>query len=221
MFVSYNSLVYKVIKAVLTCAGNITWNWLHALFNDGLYYSLTKADHAELRKLLASNYYIILISRKAHLTTYLVGLASLVKDGKWSSWSHALMNVDNVTDPTSWDQFKLMEATSTGVHWSTFMEVFDCDAVCLLKPKNVTLDDWTEIIDGLTSQEGLPYDDLFELTDASHVSCVELVLNALKAMPTYREKLPSLEASIEKVGNLTPQMFYDSDDFEIVLELHR
>jgi hypothetical protein len=218
---SYNSWLGKAVEFVVGGFGKITWCGPRALFNGGLYYDLTESDHEQLRKLLAENYYIILIYRKAHFSSYMVGLANLVKTGKWTSYSHSLMNVDNVNDPDAWEKFKLMEATQTGVHWSTFMQVFDCDSVCVLRPKNLTPDDWKAVIDGLLKQEGLPYDDLFELSDATHVSCVELVLNALKAMPDYKEKFAEFDATIQKVGNLTPQMYRDCSDFEVVLEIKR
>src|ERR1700744_5322353 len=96
---SYSGWIYKAINFLLTSIGTITWCGPRALFNGGIYYDLTEIDHDKLSILLAKNYYIILIYRKAHLSSYLCGLANLIKTGKWSSWSHALMNVDSISDP--------------------------------------------------------------------------------------------------------------------------
>lgn len=217
----YNSFFGKIYQKIVNIISKIKWNCIRALFNKGIYYSLTEEDHNKLRQMLSESYYIILTKRKSHFTTYLIGLLSLIKTGKWSDYTHALMNVDIIDDPKQWEKFKLMEATGIGVSYSTFMEVFDCDSVCLLKPKNVDLVEWNQILDKTRFQNGLPYDDLFDLADSSRVSCVEMVLNSLKAEKDYKDDFKDLEVIINKVGNLTPQMLRDCTDFEVVFEVKR
>ena len=194
---------------------------LYAKFNNGRGYNITEADHELIKENLAGSYYIILTNRKTHLTTYLIGILSFLKTGKWPDYCHALMNADSIVDAGKWENFKFMEATNAGVHFSRFMEVFDCDSVCLLKPKSLDSTEWNSVIDGLLIQNGKQYDDLFNLADKSHVSCVELVLDALRDDPNYATDFSQLETSIQKVGNLTPQMYRDCPEFEIVLEIKR
>jgi hypothetical protein len=111
-----------------------------------------------------------------------------------------------------------MEATAVGVHYSTFDEIFDCDKICILSPISVSNVEWTAIIDALVKQEGTPYDDLFDLSDSTHISCVESVLNALRAAH-YGTEFANLNAMINQTGNLVPQMYRDCPDFMVKLEL--
>lgn len=211
----------KILQSIwtwisLNIISPITWNPIKALFNGGVYWDLTEEDHNQLRKLLAKNHYIILVYRKTHFTSYLIMLGNLIKTGKMGSWSHALMNLEG--EAAKDEDFRLLEATGKGVHYSSFMQVFDCDRVCLLRPKGFTDEDWTEALDKLRKQEGKPYDTLFDLSEDQSLSCVELVHEAIEGDLT---KLPSFTALIEKYKNLTPQMFYDCDDFEKVFEVRR
>lgn len=171
----------------------------------------------ELATKLASGYYIILTGNKTHLSGIIVSLLSWIKTGKWAKYSHALMNCDNITDPTNRSGFKFVEATSKGVAYSTFDSVFECDTVCLLSPANVTNEEWTAIIDALVDDVGTPYDDLFDLADASRKSCVEVVLDALKEA-NYKEQFQHLDAMIAAEGNLVPQMYRDCVDFVVTFE---
>ena len=102
--------------------------------------------------------------------------------------------------------------------YTTFDEVFAFDNVCLLTPVNVKAEEWNLIIDKLTSEVGTPYDDLFDLVDSSKMSCVEVVLNALRASG-HTEEFANLTGMIENVGNLVPQMFRDCPDFKVEIEL--
>jgi hypothetical protein len=142
---------------------------------------------------------------------------TLIKTKKWPTYSHILMNLD-VGNPSDTEGFELMEATNIGVHYSTFDEVFDCDQICILSPKNIDAAEWAEIMTGLSTQLGKPYDDLFNINDSSHVSCVEMVLAALQALPNFDEAFPHLSSMIKQVGNLTPQMYRDCIDFEVIYE---
>lgn len=127
------------------------------------------------------------------------------------------MNCDNIENPHERDQYKFVEATAKGVAYATFDEVFACDRVCLLTPKKVSNEEWTRVIDGLLTQLGKPYDDLFDLSDSTHVSCVEVVLDALK-QADYGDDFKNLSDMIKRSGNLVPQMYRDCPDFTVEIE---
>jgi hypothetical protein len=183
---------------------------------------MTPEQLDEIHELLRNNYYVILTRNNSHLSTYFVAIGNKLATGKWGFWGHALMNMENDNDPNRDSGFKLMESTGVGVHYSSFYEVFQCDSVALLKPKNVTHEEWLEIMEKLLLQDGKKYDNLFDLVSDKEVSCVELVRTALQALPDYNEKFANLEAIIAKDGNnLTPDMFYNCPDFECVYEVVR
>lgn len=210
-----NTIAKFCYQSIFYIISIISWKRLYALFNGGVYWSLKEADHDTLRKMLKTDYYIILIRRSTALTTYVISLASFFTTGKFSFYSHALMNVEGDIDNNV--DFKLIEATAKGVHWSSFMSVFDCDNVCLLKPKGINIKEWTLILDVVKDQYGKPYDSLFDLTENQNLSCVELVYTGLSALPDYEKRFPHLQELIKKHGlNLTPQMFYDCPDLEVV-----
>ena len=206
----YSTLWYKFYHWLASIPPKIKW---------GDAQDFSPEEQAELAKKLASGYYIILTGSRHHLSSVIVSLLSWIKTGKWAKYSHVLINCDNITDPTDIKSFKFIEATSTGVHYSTFDQVFgkDCDYACLLTPKNVDNEEWTRIIDGLLKENGKPYDDLFDLVDQTRSSCVEVVLNALKAAD-YAEDFPHLEELIKEKGNLVPQMYRDCEDFDVSFE---
>jgi hypothetical protein len=178
---------------------------------------ITDLDREELAGILATGYYIILTGEQHHLSSIVVSFLSWVKTGIWANYTHVLMNCDSITDPADRQSFKFVEATATGVHYSTFDEIFACDSVCLLTPMNIDNTEWTKIIDALLKQQGKPYDDLFDLSDDTHVSCVELVLNALKAV-NYKEEFSNLDELITKEKNLVPQMYRICTDFVVKYE---
>jgi hypothetical protein len=219
---TYSTWWYSRWEKLTTLVSSIEWTKFRSIVRGGKNgYDLTEADHELIKQRLASGYYIILTKRETHLTTYFISLMSLVKTGKPSEYTHALMNLDLVENPDSFEKFKLMEATSKGVHLSSFLNVFDCDSVCLLQPKNVKEDHWDEIMAGLAQQMGKKYDNLFNINDDTYVSCVEMVLDALRFSPQYWDAFPHLEEMIKNVGNLTPQMYRDCSDFSVVLEIKR
>lgn len=179
---------------------------------------LTKEERQHLISLFAKGYYIILTGNNYHLSSIAVKTMGWLKTGKYSRYSHALMNCDNFDSPDDVDDFKFMEATVAGVHYATFDQVFDCDTVCILSPSYISNEEWTGVIDELIRHEGKPYDDLFRISDNSHISCVELVRNALMKEPEYEKSFCHFESMIKKEGNLLPQMFRDCPDFEVVYE---
>ena len=204
----YDTVLYKIYNIVASLPSKISWR------KKGL---ITQEQKIELANKLAGGYYIILTGSKSHLSSVIISLLSWIKTGVWARYSHVLMNCDNITNPADTKSFKFVEATSTGVHYSNFEEVFNCDTVCLLSPKSVSNEEWTKIIDGLLKQKGKKYDDLFDLSDTSRVSCVELVLEALKSAD-YANDFKDLEYLIQQEGNLVPQMYRQSKDFIVSYE---
>lgn len=182
--------------------------------------TLTKEDLADLQQKFAKDYYIILTRRRNHLTTFFINLGNFFLTGKWGFYSHVLMNLeDEVINDVD---FKFIEATGKGTHYSTFKEVFDgVDAVALVTPKNMTLDEWTAALDKAKSFLGRPYDDLFDLKSDLEINCVELVYLALKGIPNFQQKFPNLEALAMKKGKLTPSMFIDCPDFVVNEQVKR
>lgn len=204
----YTSFFYKIYNWLAKLPSKISWSNKPAI---------TEENKQELAAILASGYYVILTGNKNHLSSVIVSFLSWVKTGVWGRYSHALINCDNITDPQDRASFKFVEATSVGVHYSTFDEIFDCDTVCLLTPASVSNAEWTSVIDALITQVGTPYDDLFDLSDSTHISCVESVLRALKSA-NYKNEFLVLDTMISKTGNLVPQMYRDCSDFTVRIE---
>lgn len=202
--------IKELIEKAVLWIGNIHWK-----FTDGL----TGKELDEIEKRLIPDYYIILTRRKNHLSTYFIMLSYILLKGKFGYYSHALMNLED--EVTEEKDFRLIEATGTGVHYSSFNEVFDCHSVALLKPKNMSLEEWTEVMDKAKSQLGKEYDTLFDLKTDKELSCVELVRVALQALPDYETRFANFERMIKTRNNLHPQMFYDCDDFEVVFEVRK
>lgn len=175
--------------------------------------TLTATQKVQIAEKLANNYYIILVADGNRLSSFLISIGTLFTTGRWGKYTHALMNCDYMSSVEDIDKFKFVEATSVGVHYSTFDEVFgSATSVCLLRPANIV--DWTPIIDSLVKEVGKPYDDLFDLTDKSKMSCVEVVLDAFA-----EDEFPRLNQEIKTKNVLTPQMFKDSPDLVIEYEV--
>jgi hypothetical protein len=204
----YTTPFYRFYHWLATIPPKISWSRK---------YGITDAERDILAEKLASGYYIILTGSSHHLSSVLVSFLSWIKTGKWAKYSHVLMNCDNIENAAERNSFKFVEATSKGVAYTTFDEVFACDRACLLTPKTVSNEEWTKIIDALLTTLGKPYDDLFDLADSSHLSCVEVVLNALQSA-SYTEDFKNLSTLIQQEGNLVPQMYRDCSDFTVSIE---
>ena len=175
---------------------------------------ISDTDKSKIYDLLSKDYYIILTRRKTLFSTFFINLADLIITGKWGFWSHALMNLeDSVTEVID---FRLIEATSAGVHYSPFEMVFNVQSVVLLKPRKMTIDKWTNLFDVAKAQLGKPYDTLFDITDNKSMSCVELVRCVLQEESNYAKDFEEFEFLIKEYKDLTPQMLIDCGDFEIV-----
>jgi hypothetical protein len=203
--------IKEVVQFIVLSLGKIQWKQSHGI---------TDEDKAAVDKNLKDNYCVILIRRGNHLSTYAISFANFVLTRKFSFWSHSLMNLeDEVTDKSD---YRLIEAVGRGTKYSSFDDVFGTvDAVTLLKPKGLSLSEWNNIMGKLKSQIGKPYDTLFDLKNDTAVSCVELVRNALRTVPDYETKFAAFEAMINKNKNLTPQMYAECSDFEVIYSVKR
>lgn len=197
----------NILGWLATKIGQTNWK-----FRNGI----TAEEAATIKSLLTPHYYIILTRNNNHLATLAICIATFALTRRWGYWPHVLMNLED--ELMSDADFRLVEATKIGIHYSTFDEVFQTHSVALLKPKSMTLDHWTKIMDKATTEVGKPYDTLFDLKNESALSCVELVRTALMAEPNYAEDFANFEKMIAKNKNLTPDMFYWCEDFVVVYE---
>jgi hypothetical protein len=203
----------------LKIIAKINWNWLKKLYNNGKYYDITDKELDAIRKILTTTNCIGLSRRKTHLTTYLIGLGSYLTTGKWDYWTHAFMNIEG--DVTNDNDFILVEATAPGVHQSTFMEVFDCDSVCLLIPYNFTPEKWAAVVAKIPSEYGKKYDTLLQYKNDTKVDCIQLIRSLFMAEKNYLNDFAEFEALIQSKKQLTPQMLFDCSDFqEIIIIKH-
>lgn len=204
----YTTPIYHAYHWLASIPPKIRWSKTHAI---------TDTDKQLIAEKLSAGYYVILTGHKSYLSSVMISFLSWVKTGKWARYSHALMNCDNIENAEDRHKFKFVEATSKGVSYTTFEEVFACDSVCLLTPNNISNKEWTHVIDTLINQVGEPYDDLFDLADSSRKSCVEVVLDALEAAD-FDYEFTELKQMIEKEGNLVPEMYRDCTDFQVAYE---
>jgi len=181
---------------------------------------LTAEDKAIIMEMLKKDYYIIATRRRNHLSTWAIAISDYFLTRKVGFYSHVLMNLED--EVKSVDDFRLVEATGAGSHYTAFDDVFaGVDAVCLLSPKDMTIEEWTVAMDKVKTLVGRPYDRLYDLADENALSCVELVRAALKANPDYLKEFFNFEVEIVNRKNLTPQMFVDCKDFTKAFEVKR
>jgi hypothetical protein len=223
MNATFQRKVLETFRPFATFFSTTTWKSLKSVFNHGVYWKLTEEDHNALRRRLASGYYLILVGGHPSLSIFLIKCITFIKTREWPTYTHVLMNVDNIDDPLASDKFRLVEAIGTkGVTFSSFMQVFDCDQVTLLQPRGFTPEEWEAALNEAKKNVGKGYDSLFDLLDDSEMSCVELVRDALiKADPDYYSHFSEFEEQIKNVGDLTPQMFLDAVEFDIVHQVER
>lgn len=201
----------KQVDWIVNQIGKVSWKQTS---------QINAEDKAALMEILKRDYYIIATRRRNYLSCWAIAISNFFLTGKFGFYSHVLMNLeDEVNSP---DDFRLVEATGTGTHYSTFDEVFNgVDSVCLLSPKGMSIEEWTQAMDKVKTLIGKPYDRLYDLSNENALSCVELVRSALKANPDYSVKFLNFESEIIKRKNLTPQMFVDCKDFQKNFEVKR
>lgn len=208
-----------------------SWTRLKFLLT-GREYDLTATDREYLRKMCDQGVFIWVTRRETHLTTHLItfsdwalGLLAWLRRGrkgerpKLGFYAHAFLNTENDT---------FIEAVSEGVIESYFDNIFNVDAVAALAPKHLTLIEWhmfsKKFVEVATSKKGAQYDTVFDLKDATKVSCIELIRLSLQHCMSdddYLLRFGNFEALIKDKRNLTPQMLRDCSDFEIVIEMRR
>ncbi len=181
---------------------------------------ITSEDRAKIFDMLKRDYYVIATRRRNFLSTFLIALGHFLLTRRWGYYSHVLMNTED--EVKSAEDFRLVEATFSGVHYSTFDSVFSgVDSVALLKPKSVTLDEWTAALDAAALTLGRPYDKLFDVMGEQAMSCVEVIRFAMRGLPNYNTNFANFERMVQRKENITPQSFYECPDFEVVWEVRR
>lgn len=203
-----HSLFQKIQISAIEAMAKIHWNQTTKISPEVL---------EEIRQRLTKDYYIILTRKNNQLTTFLIGVANFALMKKWGFYSHALMNLED--EVKSDNDFRLIEATGVGVHYSTFESVFPPTSdVALLLPKNVSPEEWTAALDKAKVYLGRPYDNLFDLKNSLEINCVELVRLALQQLPDYSTKFAEFEKMVTKYNKITPDMFMECSDFEVVFK---
>lgn len=201
-------LLIKLFSPLALLIGKIQWKSTN---------ELSEETKDKIREMLKKDYYVIVTRRNNHLSTYVISFAQFLFTGKFAYWSHALMNLED--EVTTDLDFRLLQATSVGVAYASFEDVFNLQSVALLKPKSMTIDEWTSVLDKARAQLGKSYDTLFDISNDKQLSCIELVRVILQAEPNYASDFKNFEALIAKQGNVTPQSLYDCKDFEVVFEV--
>lgn len=194
-------------------------DWLRFYFT-GRRYNLSMKDHFYAFQLLKDHNYIILNRRNLHLSTYLISLGSFLLSGRFSYYSHIFLNIED-EDAINYQDLMFLEAVSKGVKVSHFLETFNCDSVCFLKPRHATQEDWLLALQEAKRNVGKKYDTTFNMHDASKMSCAEFVFDAIKEIPDYMNKFPVTVSRITKEKQIHPEFFYNNSDFEIVWEIRR
>lgn len=205
-----------IINLILDILAWVNWKWLRKLIT-GKSNALNRMDQLKVRNKLYDGYYIILTVDRNHLSSWSVRIANLFLTGKWSDYSHALVNVE----PDDSREFRFVEAINKGVVVSDFDEVLACDAICILKPKYYTLEEFNEAVGSIYVEIGKKYDKRFKHNDPNERSCVEVARARLQALPEYETRMRVFEHMIKTEKTLTPQMIRDCPDFEVVLEIKR
>jgi hypothetical protein len=202
------NILQRIERGVALTIGKVHWRGKHLL-------DAKQIDEVTAR--LAKDHYILLSHRSNHLSTFFIGLASFLLTGKWAYWCHALMNLEN--EVVAEADFRFIEAVGTGVKFTGVNGVLDVQGLVLLRPKNMTIDRWTTVLDKARTELGKPYDTLFDLSNDQALSCVELVRSALQSEPTYWQDFAHFEEMIASKKNLTPEMFYNCPDFCVEYEV--
>jgi hypothetical protein len=181
---------------------------------------LSEEHKQALREKLTHDYYIIATRRDNQLTTFFICLGHFLLTGNWGRYSHVLMNLED--EVKSDDDFRLIEATGKGVHFSTFEQVFEPTYdIALIVPNNMSLEDWTLAFDKAKTFLGRPYDNLFNLKNDLEINCVELIRLALADIPDYNKKFANFEKLVRAKKKITPDMFIDCPDFKVVYKIKR
>jgi hypothetical protein len=179
---------------------------------------LSEQELSEIRKRCKKDYYIIATRKKNYLSTFFIVLGHFLLTGKWGYFSHVLMNLEDAVRDDS--DFRFIEATGKGVHYSTFTEVFSTvQSVALIVPTHMSMTNWTKALDKARTLLGRPYDNLFDLKNDLEINCVELIRLALQETPDYDKNFAEFEKLAKRKKKLTPDMFVDCPDFKVIYEI--
>lgn len=209
-----------MLTFIVQLIGKVKWEGLKRILT-GRRYNLTLEDWSRIKEILKEGNMVVLTYRKAHLSTYSTRLAELFINGKWGCWSHVLVSLDNEGKALPFYHTNFIEAIGKGVVVSNWFDVFNCDGVCILKPKWYSFEDLeggeVEVIDEL----GKKYDTKLDPESEESRACVEIGRELLAHLPDYKNKMRVFEYMIQTKKYLTPDMFRDCPDFEVVLEIKR
>jgi uncharacterized protein YycO len=111
----------------------------------------------------------------------------------------------------------IIESTGSGVNRVNYYKALTVDSLAILKPKFISDEQMEFANEYAKNYIGHVYDNRFNLKDDNELSCVELVYRCL--MKVNPNGLPKLNKRIKMNGNLSPQMFYDCGDFDVVYEI--
>jgi hypothetical protein len=203
-------ILNKIVDRCTVFIGNVMWKSKRVM---------TDADRDVLRQKLTKDYFIIVTMHRGFLSSWAIAIAHFFMTWKFGYYAHVLMNLEDKVKTDA--DFKFIEATRAGTQYSEFDHVFNqqTSSVALLRPKYMSLDHWTEVMDRAKTYLGRPYDTLFDLSSDQKLSCVELVRDALRGEPHYERDFANFEAMITKSKNLDPQMFYECPDFVVEWEV--
>jgi len=208
-------LIKKIYDVFLKLLGKANWSGIYRIVT-GRNYGLTWEQHLAITKILSTKNCIIVTWRATNLSSYFVAFAHFFLTLRWERASHVLMNIEQI-ETFDQDQFSFIEAIGKGVIKSKFYDVFNCERAVLLEPRYAV--DWDNVVDRAITNLNKEYDRYFNLADGSKMSCVEIVLDALKSEPDYDDKLHGIVAMIKNSGNLTPAMFLESGSFKVLLDV--
>lgn len=200
---------------LMTLLAKIRFEWLVRLFKKPTY--LTPSDRIEIMDRLRKNNYIIATFDPYSLSGLFVRFSHWFLTGHKANYTHVLLNLED-----SGEDFKFVEATSGGVHTSTFYDVFKhAQHVALLRPKYYTQDLFDDCVQEAVRLVGKDYDFNYKLDDESKMSCVEVVLHVIKQLPFYNDQLRCLLFLMKYERQLTPDMYVEVPDMEVVWEVKR
>lgn len=209
-----------MLNFVMKVLSWVNWDKPRKLIT-GKSFNLTWHDWIQIAEKLQSGYFIILTYRKSHLSSYAVQVGHFVLTGKFGDYSHALCNIE--PDKKGYDlyDFKFIEAVGKGVVRDYWWDTMNVDRVCILKPKYYTQAEFDSCVTEIYDEIGKSYDKNFKYNDPKQRSCVEIARERMIHLPDYFTKMRVFEYMIQNEKNLTPQMFRDCPDFEVVLEIKR
>lgn len=200
--------------------GKIKWERLREMLT-GRRYNLTIEDWGKVFSVLKHQPYIVLTYRKAHLSTWLVRAAELLLNQKWGCYGHVLVSFQRRIPVCKYSDIRFIEAIGKGVTDSHWSDVFDVDGVCVLRPRYYDSATLLKQVPHVENDIGKPYDDALNPYDDHQMACVEVGRELLKHIPKYEHTMRVFENMISRRKYLTPDMFKDCPDFEIVLEIKK